>query len=107
MAASRSSDSPHACPEGFGNVPRWPVTAGMVATMKRSELAVYVILTAFFGWTSPAAYVFSLCVAIGGIFWAWLYARSQNLYSIWVSHLMIDAGIFVIGYDLIKGFLAR
>lgn len=43
---------------------------------------------------------FSLCVATGGVLWAWLYNRSRTLYGPWVSHLLVDLGIMYIGYDL-------
>lgn len=43
---------------------------------------------------------FSLCVATGGVLWAWLYNRYKTLYGPWVSHLLVDLGIMYIGYDL-------
>ena len=43
---------------------------------------------------------FSLCVALGGVLWAWLYNRYKTLYGPWVSHLLVDLGIMYIGYDL-------
>ena len=43
---------------------------------------------------------FSLCVATGGVLWAWLYNKYKTLYGAWVSHLMVDLGIMYIGYDL-------
>lgn len=46
---------------------------------------------------------FSLSVAVGGAFWAWLYERSESLYSPWVSHLFVDAGLMLVGYDLLWG----
>ena len=51
------------------------------------------------GW--GATIFFSLCVAVGGMIWAWLYQRYRSLYGPWVSHLMVDLGIMYIGYDLI------
>jgi len=42
----------------------------------------------------------ALCVAVGGAFWAWLYQRSGSLYACWLSHLLVDAALFVVGYDL-------
>jgi membrane protease YdiL (CAAX protease family) len=50
---------------------------------------------------------FSLAVAVGGAVWAWLYERSQSLYAPWISHLLIDAGIMVVGYDLVGMYLTR
>ncbi len=32
--------------------------------------------------------------------WAWLYARTGSLYAPWLSHAVIDAAIFVVGWDL-------
>jgi membrane protease YdiL (CAAX protease family) len=42
----------------------------------------------------------SLGVAIGGALWAWLYNRTGSIWSPWLSHLIIDAAIFAIGWDL-------
>jgi membrane protease YdiL (CAAX protease family) len=44
---------------------------------------------------------FSLGVAVGGGFWAWLYDRCGSIFSTWISHLLVDAAIFAIGYDLV------
>lgn len=45
---------------------------------------------------------FSLCIAVGGMFWAWLYQRTGSLLGPWVSHALVDVAIFVIGWDLIR-----
>ncbi|MBN2475517.1 MAG: CPBP family intramembrane metalloprotease [Pirellulales bacterium] len=65
-----------------------------------------IVLSTFFGWQSPATWLFSLAVAVGGIAWAWIYQRSQSLYGPWLSHLFVDAGIFAIGYEMVKDLLA-
>ena len=44
-------------------------------------------------------------VAVGGAFWAWLYQRSGSLAGPWLSHLVADAGIFFVGYQLIGDML--
>jgi len=52
----------------------------------------------------PAAVVvFSLAVAVGGSVWAWLYERSGSLLGPWLSHLLVDAAIMVVGYAMIWG----
>ena len=61
-----------------------------------------ILLATYFGWSSPAVYLFSLGVAVGGAFWAWLYHHSRSLYGPWLSHLVVDAAIFAIGYDLVQ-----
>lgn len=63
------------------------------------------VLAMYFGWDSPATYLFSACVAIGGAVWAWLYYRTGSLYGAWFSHLLVDAGIFLVGYDVVRGFV--
>lgn len=60
------------------------------------------VLSVYFGWGSPLTWLFSAGVAIGGAFWAWLYHKSGSLYASWLSHAIVDAAIFVIGYDLLS-----
>ena len=38
-----------------------------------------------------------------GFFWAWLYEQTRSIWAAWLSHLLIDAGILLIGYDLLYG----
>lgn len=59
------------------------------------------VLATYFGWWSWLTVLLSTAVALGGAFWAWLYERSDNLYGPWLSHLVIDAGIFFVGYQLV------
>lgn len=53
-------------------------------------------------WTAGIA--LSLSIALGGFVWAWIYHRSNNLYAPWVSHLLVDALIMVVGWDMIGGY---
>lgn len=52
-------------------------------------------------WT--LAIPFSFAVAVGGAIWAWLYDYSQSLYGVWLSHVIVDAAIMMVGYDMLKG----
>ena len=61
-----------------------------------------VLLSVYFGWTSWMTWLCSAGVAIGGMYWAWLYEKSKTLLWPWVSHMVVDAGIFVLGYFLVK-----
>ncbi len=77
-----------------------------VAISSLAFMAHHVILLAtYFGWSSPWTYVFSLSVAAGGAIWAWLYQRSGSLVGPWLSHLVVDAAIFLVGYDLARDVL--
>jgi len=60
------------------------------------------VLASYFGIAEPVTWVFSLAIAIGGAFWAWLYHRSGSLLGPWLSHLLVDAAIFVIGYEIVQ-----
>jgi uncharacterized protein len=48
----------------------------------------------------------SLCVAIGGGVWCWIYQRTGSLYAAWLSHMLIDGAVMVIGYDMVGDRLA-
>lgn len=60
------------------------------------------VLSIYFGWHSPATALFSVSVAIGGAYWAWLYHRSGSLYAPWISHCLVDLAIFLVGYDMVR-----
>lgn len=83
-------------------MPRWAA----ILTSAVGFMAHHVIvLSLYFGWWTWPTMLLSIAVAIGGLFWAWLYDRSGSLYGPWLSHLIVDAGIFWIGYDLIGSVL--
>ena len=87
----------------FGQLRRQAKLATAIAISSLGFMAHHVILLAvYFGWSSPATYLFALSVAIGGAAWAWIYERSGSLWGPWLSHLLVDAAIFVIGYDLAR-----
>ncbi len=78
-----------------------PVAAICISSL--GFMAHHVILLAtFFSWSSPWTYLFSFSVAVGGAVWAWLYERDGSLYGPWISHLFVDAAIFLIGYDICR-----
>lgn len=61
-----------------------------------------ILLTMFFGFSSPLGYIFSLAVAVGGLAWAYIYENGRSLLGPWLSHMAVDAAIFMIGYDLVR-----
>ncbi len=62
-----------------------------------------IVLGIYFGFRSPTTWLFSLAVAIGGAFWCWLYHRNNALFAPWLSHALIDGGIFLLGYQMVGG----
>lgn len=45
----------------------------------------------------------SMGVAVGGAVWAWIYDRTGSLLGPWLSHLLVDAAIMLIGYEMLFG----
>jgi uncharacterized protein len=64
-----------------------------------------IVLHEIFRESPSIAWLLSSAVAIGGAFWAWLYERTDSIFGPWLSHLLIDAGIFWIGFDLVRASL--
>lgn len=62
-----------------------------------------VILGTYFEWSLLPTAFFSLSVAVGGVYWAWLYDRSGSIAGPCVSHLLVDVGIFWVGFDMMRG----
>lgn len=81
---------------------RWAAVISSLGFMAHHVL----VLARFFGGNSPATWFFSACVAVGGLLWAWLYQRSGKLTGPWLSHLLVDAAIFWVGYQLVRSLLA-
>ncbi|MGQ0635035.1 MAG: CPBP family intramembrane glutamic endopeptidase [Planctomycetaceae bacterium] len=85
----------------FGRMRRlapWP-TAVIVSALGFTVHHV-LVLAHYFGWRGLLTYLLSFAVTFGGALWAWMYQRTGALWAPWVSHLLVDAGIFCVGYDL-------
>lgn len=79
----------------------------MAAAMAISSLAFMahhvIVLDVYLpGHFLTAVAPFSLAIAVGGGFWAWLYARTDSIGAAWLSHFIIDAAIMVIGFDVLR-----
>jgi membrane protease YdiL (CAAX protease family) len=91
----------------FGQLRRRTTLTTAVAVSSLGFMAHHVlVLGKFFGFASPSTYVFSACVAVGGAAWAWLYDRTGSLLGPWLSHLLVDAAIFAIGFLLVRDLFA-
>lgn len=74
----------------------WP--AYLVASLAFASFH-YVVLSSYF--PPLGVFGFGTLVGIGGLLWCWMLRRQKSLVGIWVSHALVDAGIFYIGYDLL------
>jgi membrane protease YdiL (CAAX protease family) len=85
-------------------IPLWPA---IVASALGFMAHHVIVLSEFFKQAPWLACLFASAVALGGAFWAWLYERTGSLFGPWLSHLIIDAGIFWVGFDLVRHSMAR
>jgi membrane protease YdiL (CAAX protease family) len=87
----------------FGQLRRLVPLALAVVLSSLAFMAHHIVVLAVYlpgrFWT--AAVPFALAIAIGGAAWAWFYERSGTLYPSWLSHLVVDAAILLIGWDLL------
>jgi uncharacterized protein len=60
-----------------------------------------VLLAVYFPGRWPLVLALSFGVMAGGMVWAWIYERSGSLYAAWISHGLIDAAIYVVGYAMV------
>jgi membrane protease YdiL (CAAX protease family) len=86
----------------FGRLARWINLPAAVAISSLAFATHHVLILArYFTWGSPLTWQFTAGVTIGGVVWALLYYRSKSLWGPWLSHAIVDAAIFAIGYDLV------
>lgn len=76
------------------------VPAILVSSLAFMAHHVIVLDHYFHGFVWLTAFL-SLSIAIGGVIWAWQYEKSRSLLGPGISHLIVDAGIFAIGYDVL------
>jgi membrane protease YdiL (CAAX protease family) len=88
----------------FGRLRRLVSTAAAVALSSLAFAAHHVIILDVFlpGQFLGAVVPFSLAVAAGGAVWAWLYDRAGSVYPSWLSHALVDAALFAVGWDLLR-----
>jgi len=86
----------------FGQLARGCKLPAAIAISSIAFAAHHVlVLGYYFTWLSPLTWLFTLATIVGGAFWAWLYHASHSLASTWLSHALVDAAIFAIGYQMI------
>lgn len=87
----------------FGNLQHFLrlVPAMIVSALGFMGHHVIVLAVYFPGQFWTLAVPLSLCIAGGGIVWAWLYHQSGSIYAPWLSHMLIDLSIMAVGYDLL------
>jgi membrane protease YdiL (CAAX protease family) len=93
----------------FGWLRRYTPVGVAIALSSLGFMAHHVVLLDFYFpdrfWTLVVP--FSLSVAAGGAVWAGIYDRTGSLYAAWLSHALIDASLFVVGYAMVGPYLSE
>lgn len=86
----------------FGQM-RCLLSSGPAIVLSSAAFAAHhvLVLAVYFGWMSPLLWLCVAGVAIGGAIWAWLYEQTGSLLGPWLSHLLADAAILLVGYELL------
>ena len=58
-----------------------------------------IALRAYLGWGATLAA--SLGVFVGGALWGWMYQRYRSVWPGFISHALVDAAIFTVGWSLL------
>lgn len=77
-----------------------PAAAALVASVGFS-LHHAIVLGDYFGYGSAETRLGTLAVFAGGFFWCRLYDKCDSIYGAWLSHALVDAAIFYIGYRIL------
>ena len=60
-----------------------------------------ILLGVYFGYGNWLTWFSSFGVFVGGLVWQTIYRRTDSVYGGWLSHGLIDAGIFAVGFLMI------
>lgn len=82
----------------FGELKRLIPVGAAIVISGFAFMAHHVVVLASYISNVPLMFALSLGVAVGGMAWAWLYHRAGSIWSVWLSHLLVDAAIMTIGY---------
>ncbi|MCL2304023.1 MAG: CPBP family intramembrane metalloprotease [Planctomycetaceae bacterium] len=73
-------------------------TAAVVVSSLGFAFHHLLLLGTYFGYANPFTWLCTLGVAVGGAYWAWNYHRFDSIWPAWISHGIIDAAIFTVGF---------
>ena len=76
---------------------QWALVLSSLGFMSHHVL----VLGKFFGYQSVWTYICSAGVAVGGLVWGFMLRKTDSLWPAWVSHGLVDAALFLVGYHLV------
>jgi uncharacterized protein len=88
----------------FRGLGSYTSTASAVVLSSFAFMSHHVIVLAkYFGYTSWLTYLLALGVGVGGAIWCLMQKYFSSLIPGWISHAIVDAAIFLIGYRMLFG----
>jgi hypothetical protein len=78
-----------------------PLSLALVVSSLGFAAHHVIVLAKYFGYASPLTWLFTFGIVVGGMIWAYQFERTKSLWGVWLSHLLVDAAIFLIGLHLI------
>jgi len=89
----------------FGSLSRvWPTGISVIVASLGFAAHHYVVLGCYFNFIG--AVVFGTGVGIGGALWCVMLKKQGTIAGTWLSHALVDAAIFIVGYDMLFGGIA-
>ncbi len=77
----------------------WPIWIAYLLGSLAFAAHHYVVLSTYFSIVGTIA--FGTAVGVGGAVWCWQLRRQRTLTGAWLSHALVDAAIFMVGYDIL------
>ena len=79
-------------------IPVWSIVLASLAFAAHHAI----VLGSYFGGSSPVTWLLTFAVALGGAVWCGIYQRSGSLLGPWLSHVLVDAAIFAVGFAMVR-----
>jgi membrane protease YdiL (CAAX protease family) len=84
---------------------RMPLPAALVLAGCAFAAHHWIVIDSFLaGRHRLVATLLTLSVAAAGVFWGWLFQRYHSLVAPWISHLLVDAALMALGWQLVWGW---
>ncbi len=89
----------------FGSLQRHSVRMALVlSTIGFTSYHVFLLVHYFPPAIVPVVVPITAAIAVGGWFWGWLYHQTNSLGAVWLSHLLVDAGLVFVEYQMLARF---
>lgn len=74
------------------------VGVGLAIVLAALAFGVHHFVAVVIPYGLAIALLATLGVCIGGVWWSWMYARYRSIWPAYLSHAIVDIGVFIVGY---------